>query len=70
MKIEPWHDVVLMASDGLWGVMESDTVARLIHRWRGQGQSALEVAQGLCQAAKEQGSADNITVLCMMIEKR
>jgi serine/threonine protein phosphatase PrpC len=52
-------DLLLLCSDGLHGPLENETIARLV-----AGNAALPVmAQRLVDAALEQGSRDNVTVV-------
>lgn len=65
-------DRIIMASDGLWDVMENEEVA-LVCSYRA---SANKCAQALLAAAREkyqkhkqrQGKADNTTIVCIYVE--
>jgi protein phosphatase 2C len=72
----PDDEFIVLATDGLWGVLTSAKVVRLarlcIERAVVRGASrpsALRVAANvLVKAALKQGSSDNITVIIMDLE--
>jgi serine/threonine protein phosphatase PrpC len=67
LQAEPGTTAVI-ASDGLYEIMDSDQVARLVTkmRWE-QGMSAGGAAKSLCYMAVEKGSSDNVSVVVVYI---
>jgi serine/threonine protein phosphatase PrpC len=58
----------LVASDGLWDVIDTAEVQQLIVRLRGVQSSASDIARALCTLAYEKGSPDNISVVVLYLE--
>jgi protein phosphatase len=66
VAFEP-NDRVLLCSDGLYAVVDDDTIARLL----GQPQAGLEsICDQLIGAANDGGGPDNITVLVLQLDAR
>jgi protein phosphatase PTC1 len=60
---------VVVASDGLWEVMDSTQVTNIAHRLRyEQGMSAGDAAKTLCSMALERGSTDNVSVVILYLD--
>ena len=59
---------VVMASDGLFEVVDNEEAGRDVCRWREEGQSADEVAKQLCRKAVEKGSSDNVSVVVLYLD--
>jgi serine/threonine protein phosphatase PrpC len=58
---------ILSATDGLFEVMDSQEVARIVHRMRSQGSKASEIAKSLCSMAVKKGSSDNVSSVIVML---
>lgn len=59
-------EYVVIASDGLWDVMDNEEVARFVLRH--VNTDFINVAQKLCREAMMMGSGDNVTVLVIDIK--
>lgn len=57
-----------MASDGVFEVLDSNTVANLVHDWKREGLTASAAAKKLTDAATDQGSPDNISAIIMYLD--
>lgn len=58
---------VVLASDGLWDVMDEIDVARIVLAGKSKKFDIKRVPQNLVDVAKSRGSADNITALAMFL---
>lgn len=58
--IEPEDEYLVLASDGLWDVMENEYVAKMVVS---RSKHFMEIAKTLCSEALILGSQDNVTVL-------
>lgn len=67
LRLTDVNTAVIVASDGLWCVIDNDRAAALVEGWRIQGKTATESAQLLIDTALEQGSPDNCTVIVMYL---
>jgi protein phosphatase len=56
-------DVMMLCSDGLWGVLSDDA----IHELLSHTEPVQQVAETLCDAALNAGSTDNVTVVVCQI---
>lgn len=60
---------VVVATDGLWEVMDSEQVAGISYKLRFQeGMSAGDAAKTLCSMALERGSSDNVSVVFLYLD--
>jgi serine/threonine protein phosphatase PrpC len=59
-RIAPDDEYIVIASDGLWDVMENEDVAKYVFK---HSQDFLSIGKKLCQEAIHLGSADNVTAL-------
>lgn len=66
IDLKPEHDCVILASDGLWDVMSSEKAVDLV---RSTARSADLAAKRLALKAIELGSNDNISVICILLDK-
>ena len=57
-------DVILLCSDGLWGVLEEQEISDVL-----QGQQGRQAAHTLIEMANEHGGPDNISVIVLHIEQ-
>lgn len=64
----PPGTTVVVATDGLWEVMDSEQVARTVAKMRSQSESAAEVAKALCALAVQSGSSDNVSAVIVYLE--
>ncbi len=64
-NIEPEDEYLVLASDGLWDVMENEYVAKMV---MSNSKQFLDVAKTLCSEAIILGSQDNVTVLVVDIK--
>ena len=61
--------IALVATDGLWEVLGSQQVARIVTKLKQQqSMSAGDVAKTLCSMAIEKGSADNVSAVVVYLE--
>eukprot|EP00698_Gefionella_okellyi_P008344 TRINITY_DN2066_c0_g6_i1.p1 TRINITY_DN2066_c0_g6~~TRINITY_DN2066_c0_g6_i1.p1 ORF type:complete len:313 (+),score=59.90 TRINITY_DN2066_c0_g6_i1:730-1668(+) len=61
VSFDPQHDAIVLASDGLWDVVDVDTAAGIA-----SGEtSAQRVADLLADMALERASTDNVSVICV-----
>lgn len=64
----PTGTTVVVATDGLWEVMDSEQVAHMVAQMRRQSESAAEVAKALCALAVRNGSSDNVSAVVVYLE--
>jgi protein phosphatase PTC1 len=68
IRAEPGMGVVV-ATDGLWEVIDSEEVGRIVTQLRfKQDMSAGDAARKLCRLALERGSKDNVSVVVLYLE--
>ncbi len=60
-KLEGDDEYLILASDGLWDVMDNEYVGKLV--LNGAKTSFLTIAKTLCTEAIILGSADNVTAM-------
>lgn len=58
---------IVLASDGLFEVIDNEETGRYVIKWREDGLNADEVAQKLCRKAVELGSPDNVSVVVLYL---
>jgi serine/threonine protein phosphatase PrpC len=58
----------IVATDGLWDVVDIEEASRIASSMRVQGKSASDVAKRLASLAYTKGSADNISVVVLYID--
>jgi serine/threonine protein phosphatase PrpC len=58
----------LIASDGLWEVIDTEEVCRILTNLRGMGKGAGDAAKTICSMAIERGSSDNVSVVILYLE--
>ena len=58
---------ILLASDGLFEVIDNEQAGRYVIQSREAGLNADEVAKQLCQKAVELGSPDNVSVVILYL---
>jgi serine/threonine protein phosphatase PrpC len=59
---------VVLASDGLWEVLDSALIARFVADQRIAGWSARQIAEKVTAKAFENGSTDNISVIALFLD--
>ena len=59
--------VIVLASDGLFEVMDNDEVGRDVISFRDKGMSADEAARELCSSALEKGTSDNVSAVVIYL---
>lgn len=64
----PSGTTVVVATDGLWEVMDSEQVAQIVAKMRSQSESAADVAKALCSLAVRNGSSDNVSAVIVYLE--
>ena len=67
MQLTDVSQAVIIATDGVWEVMDSETSAELVRTWRLEGKTAAQSAQLLCEQAAARGSPDNISASIMYL---
>lgn len=60
-------EALLLASDGLWEVMDSNEVALGLQKLRQDGLSASDAAKTLCSMALRKGTSDNVSVVVVYL---
>ena len=60
---------LLLASDGLWDVFESQRAGHLVTRLRKQGYTPQQISKELIRAAYRLGSGDNITAFVVFVDE-
>lgn len=66
-KIDHEDEYLVIASDGLWDVLENEDVGKLVTVY---GKDFIHLAKMLCTEALKKGSSDNITALVIDVKKR
>lgn len=59
---------VILASDGLFEVIDNELVAKIVTSSRNEGLTANEVTKRLCNEAIRKGSSDNISVIVIYLK--
>ena len=59
---------IMLASDGLFEVIDNEEAGREVLRLREEGQTASEVAKRQCRKAVEKGSPDNVSVIVLYLD--
>lgn len=59
---------IVLASDGLFAVIDNEEAGRDVLKWREEGQLAGEVAKRLCRKAVDKGSPDNVSVVVLYLD--
>jgi serine/threonine protein phosphatase PrpC len=60
-------ETLVSASDGLWGVMDSDEVALHLCKMRKEGMPARDAARALCSLALKKGTPDNVSAVVVFL---
>lgn len=68
IKLEPRHDFLVLACDGVWDVISNQAVVDFISQQRNVGASAADAASALCQHAYQKGSSDNISAVVVYLK--
>lgn len=58
----------IVATDGLWEVIDSEEACRIVAGQRSQRMSAGDTAKALCSLAYEKASTDNISVIILYLD--
>lgn len=69
VKLEPSHEFVILACDGVWDVLSNKAAVSLVRKAVRQGQTAEQAAESLCKRALKQGSMDNISVVVIVFKE-
>jgi serine/threonine protein phosphatase PrpC len=59
--------ILIVASDGLFEVMDNEEVGRDVTQFRAEGNSAGDAAKKLCSLAVEKGTSDNVSVVVVYL---
>ena len=59
---------LIVASDGLFEVLDNEEVGREVLKLRSKGMSANEIARQLCEKAVQKSSSDNVSVIIIFLE--
>ena len=59
--------ILVIATDGLFEVMDNDEVGRDVLQYRAKGDSAGDAAKKLCSSAIEKGTSDNVSVVVVYL---
>jgi serine/threonine protein phosphatase PrpC len=68
--LDPAARFVILATDGVWDVMNDDDAVDLVCLCLDAGRGLDETARRLCEQALLRGSADNISAVVMALSKR
>lgn len=60
--------VLILATDGLFEVIDNEEAGRDVLKWREAGLSAEEVAKRLCLEAVDKGSPDNVSAVILYLD--
>jgi serine/threonine protein phosphatase PrpC/serine/threonine protein kinase len=60
--------IAVIASDGLWEVMDVNEVAKILHKVRKTNMGAGDASKTLCSMALEKGSSDNVSAVVVYVE--
>lgn len=69
-RLEPHHDFLLLACDGLWEVLSSSEATALAARFLRDGLSPAACSERLVSLAADLGSSDNCTVIVVKLGGR
>jgi serine/threonine protein phosphatase PrpC len=58
----------VIASDGLWEVMDVNEVAKILHKVRKANMGAGDASKTLCSMALEKGSSDNVSAVVVYVD--
>jgi len=61
------NGIIVIASDGLFEVMDNEEAGRDVLEMREQGMSAADAAKGLCKLALNKGTNDNVSALVIYL---
>jgi serine/threonine protein phosphatase PrpC len=59
--------IAMVATDGLWEVMDSAEVSRVLTKMKKQNMSASDAAKSLCAMAYNKASNDNISIVVVFL---
>lgn len=57
-----------MACDGVWDVLDAEEMSQAVWKHFSQGGNKQTLAKGLIQAARQEGSGDNMTVIVLYFD--
>ena len=60
--------VLILATDGLFEVIDNEEAGRDVLKWREAGLSAEAVAKRLCLEAVDKGSPDNVSAVILYLD--
>jgi serine/threonine protein phosphatase PrpC len=63
MTLTSEDEFMILASDGLWDVINSIDAVKIVHEKFLKGKSSSQVAEELCELALRLGSSDNVTIV-------
>lgn len=64
----PEGGTIILATDGLWEVMDSKQAAKHVTGWRRKGVSAQDIGRDMTTLAHRNGSSDNISVVILFLD--
>jgi serine/threonine protein phosphatase PrpC len=62
------HNILILASDGLWDVFTSQQAVDFVHEEKLKGKSPFEISEKIVAEAYRRRSGDNITVLIVFLD--
>ena len=68
MLVERTSGMMIIASDGLFEVMDNEQVGKEALLWRDAGLNAEETAKNLCSLALEKKTSDNVSTVVVYFE--
>ena len=68
MKLDGTEDYLVVACDGVWDVLDNKEMAEEVYRHLTQGGTKQNLARGIVDAARREGSGDNMTVIVVYFD--
>lgn len=68
VKLDGTEDYLVVACDGVWDVLDNKEMAVEVHRHLTQGGTKQNLARGIVDAARREGSGDNMTVIVVYFD--
>mmetsp|Transcript_18331 Transcript_18331/g.27228 ORF Transcript_18331/g.27228 Transcript_18331/m.27228 type:complete len:998 (-) Transcript_18331:677-3670(-) len=70
MSAEREFPSLVIASDGLFEVLDNEQVAQIVLKLRMNGENASDVAKALCTEALRKGSSDNVSAVVVLLDDK
>jgi serine/threonine protein phosphatase PrpC len=63
VELTPIHEFLIIASDGLWDVLNSAEAVSIVRTSLAAGKTPTTASEELCELALKLGSSDNVTII-------